>query len=263
MNFNNKTVWITGASSGIGEALAYEFSRQGAKLVLSARNEAELQRVAKSCNGGDAIIQTLDLGDHASLPGVVQKVLSQAGQVDILVNNGGISQRALAKDTNFEVDKKLIDVNLLGTIALSKALLPHFLHRKSGHFVVITSMMGKFGAPMRSSYAAAKHGLHGFFDTLRAESWRENVKVTLVCPGFVKTNISINALTADGSAQGKMDGATGKGLDPDDLAKKIVRDVYRGKREVAYSGAREMLALYLKRFFPGILASIVEKVKTT
>jgi short-subunit dehydrogenase len=124
-------------------------------------------------------------------------------------------------------------------------------------------MMGKFGAPMRSSYAAAKHGLHGFFDTLRAESWRENVKVTLVCPGFVKTNISINALTADGSAQGKMDGATGKGLDPDDLAKKIVRDVYRGKREVAYSGAREMLALYLKRFFPGILASIVEKVKTT
>lgn len=262
MNFNNKTVWITGASSGIGEALAYELSRQGAKLILSARNATELNRVASACTG-EVLVQPLDLGDHTSLPGVVEKVLSIAGQVDVLVNNGGISQRALAKDTRFEVDKKLIEVNLLGTIALSKALLPHFLERKTGHYVVVTSMMGKFGAPMRSSYAAAKHGLHGFFDTLRAECWRENVKVTLVVPGYVKTNISLNALTADGSLQGTMDKATSRGLDPADLAKKIVRDVRKGKREVAYSGPREMLALYLKRFFPGILAKIVEKAKTT
>lgn len=262
MHFKNKTVWITGASSGIGEALAYEFARQGAKLVLSARNEAELKRVAAAC-GGETHVQPLDLGDHAGLPGVVEKVLTATGQVDVLVNNGGISQRALAKDTKFEVDKKLVEVNLLGTIALSKALLPHFLQRKTGHFVVITSMMGKFGAPMRSGYAAAKHGLHGFFDTLRAECWRENVQVTLVTPGFVKTNISINALTADGSSQGTMDNATDKGLTPEALARRIVRDVKNGKMETAYGGSREMLALYLKRFFPGLLASIVKKAKTT
>ncbi len=260
-NLQNKTVWITGASSGIGEALAYEFARQGAKLVLSARNEAELKRVAAACPT-EALVQPLDLGDHDSLPGIAEQVLAKVGQLDLLVNNGGISQRALAKDTIFEVDKKMVDVNLLGTIALSKAVLPHFLAKKSGHFVVISSLMGKFGAPMRSGYAAAKHGLHGFFDTLRAECWRENLKVTIVCPGFIRTNISKNALTSDGSKQGTMDEATGKGMTPEALAKKIVKAVRNEKREVNFGGF-ELLAVYLKRFFPGILARIVRTAKTT
>ncbi len=260
-NFQNKTVWITGASSGIGEALAYEFARQGAKLVLSARNEAELKRVAAVCST-EVLVQPLDLGDHASLPGIAEQVLKKTGQLDVLVNNGGISQRALAKDTVFDVDKKMVDVNLLGTIALSKAVLPHFLNKKSGHYVVVSSLMGKFGAPMRSSYAAAKHGLHGFFDTLRAECWRENVQVTIVCPGFIRTNISKNALTSDGSRQGTMDEATGKGMAPEVLAKKIVRDVKKGKREVLYGGT-EVFGVYMKRFFPGILARIVRTAKTT
>ncbi len=262
MHFKDKTVWITGASSGIGEALAYEFARQGARLVLSARNEEALKRVAAACEG-ETIVQPLDLSDYASLPGSVEKVLDRVSRVDLLINNGGISQRSPLRDTLFEVDKKLIEVNLLGTIALSKALLPHFLKRKAGHYVVITSVMGKFGAPMRSGYAASKHGLHGFFDTLRAECWRENVQVTLVTPGYVRTNISINALTADGSVQGTMDDTINRGIDPALLAKKIVRDVWKGKREVAYAAPREMLALYLKRFFPGILARLVERAKTT
>ncbi len=262
MYFKNKTVWITGASSGIGEALAYELAKHEATLILSARDEMNLNRVAYSCGSG-VHVQPLDLADHASLPGIAEKVLAAVGQVDILINNGGISQRALACETRFEVDKKIIDVNLLGTIALSKALLPHFLKRKAGHYVVVTSMMGKYGAPMRSGYAASKHGLHGFFDTLRAECWRENVLVTLVVPGFVKTNISIHALVGDGSLQGTMDEATNTGIPPEKLAKNILRAVQQGKREVAFGGAREMLGLYLKRFFPGILAKVVEKAKTT
>lgn len=261
-HFQNKTVWITGASSGIGEALAHEFARQGARLILSARNEAELQRVADACGRPDTIIQPLDLGNHDSLPGIMQAVLAKAGQVDILVNNGGISQRSLVKNTVFEVDKKLINVNLLGTIALSKALLPHFLERKSGHFVVITSLTGKFGTPLRSSYAAAKHGLHGFFDSLRAEVWRENVQVMLVCPGFISTKVSVNALTGDGSPQGLMDHATGKGLSPDALAKKILRDVLKGKIEVYYGG-RELLGVYVKRFFPNLFARMLRNAKVT
>ncbi|MFQ5445969.1 MAG: SDR family oxidoreductase [Saprospiraceae bacterium] len=262
MHFKNKTVWITGASSGIGEALAYEFARQGANLVLSARNEEALHRVAAACTGVKVSVQPLDLGDLDALPDITRNVFAKTGGVDVLVNNAGLSQRSLVKDTAFEVDQKLVQVNLLGTIALSKSLLPHFLEKKAGHYIVITSLMGKFGAPLRSSYAAAKHGLHGFFDALRAEVWRENVKVTLICPGFVRTNISINALTGDGKSQGTMDDATGKGLSPEVLAGKILKAVRQG-REEAYFGGKEVLAIYLKRFFPGLLSKIVRKAKVT
>lgn len=260
--FDNKTVWITGASSGIGEALAHEFAKKGARLVLSARNEAELQRVAQACRRPDTIIQTLDLGEHDSLPAAVASVLSKAGKVDVLVNNGGISQRSLAKDTKFEVDKKLINVNLLGTIALSKAILPHFLERKSGHFVVITSLTGKFGTQLRSSYAAAKHGLHGFFDSLRAEVWREKVQVTLVCPGFISTKVSLNALTGDGSPQGSMDNATRAGKSPEELAEAIVSAVEKGKYELLFGG-KEVMGVYVKRFFPNLFTNMLRKAKVT
>jgi len=260
MSFKNKTVWITGASSGIGEALAYEFSKQGAKLVLSSRKEADLQRVAEACDT-ECFIQVLDLADHNGMPAVVKKVLAKVGRVDILVNNAGVSQRALAKDAVFDVDKKMIDINLLGTIAISKAILPHFLENKSGHYVVMSSLMGKFSAPLRSGYAAAKHGLHGFFDALRAENYKE-IQVTLVCPGFIRTQISKNALTANGAQQGTMDGATNKGMPPAVLAKKILNAVRKGKQEVIFGG-KEILAVYIKRFFPGLLSRIVRNAKTT
>jgi short-subunit dehydrogenase len=261
-SFANKTVWITGASSGIGEALAHAFAKAGARLILSARNAAELQRVAQACARPDTIVQPLDLADHASLPGIVQQVVAQAGQVDILVNNGGVSQRSLAKDTDFEVDKKLVNVNLLGTICLTKALLPHFLRRKSGHYVTITSLTGKFGTPLRSTYAAAKHGLHGFFDSLRAEVWRDGVQVTLVCPGFISTNVSRNALTGDGSPQGSMDHATRAGVSPESLADAILDAVGKGKYEI-YFGKREVWGVYIKRFFPTLFANRLRTAKVT
>ncbi len=261
--FKNKRVWITGASSGIGEALAIAFAENGAHLILSARNERELNRVAANCVGAASIlVQPLDLENHDEIPKIAEKVLKQVGKVDILVNNGGISQRGLAKDTSLDVDKKMMAVNYFGTVALTRAVLPNMLTHQLGHIVTVTSLMGKFGAPMRSSYAASKHALHGFFDTLRAEMGDAPVKITLICPGFVRTNISKNALTAAGKPQGTMDDATEHGLEPADLARKILRAIENGKRE-AYFGGKEILGVYLNRFFPGWFAGYLKKAKTT
>ncbi|MBU6342143.1 MAG: SDR family oxidoreductase [Bacteroidetes bacterium] len=262
-SFKNKRIWITGASSGIGEALAYAWAQEGAHLILSARNEAELQRVANAAqNAGAAsvIVQTLDLAQHATIPDVVANVLTRCGKIDILVNNGGISQRSRAQDTSLEVDYRIMAVNYFGTVALTKALLPHMLTHQLGHIVTITSLTGKFGSPYRSSYAASKHALHGFFDSLRAELHDAHIYVTLVCPGFVRTNVSINALTGSGSALGTMDEATEKGMSPEYLARKILRAVELQKEEV-YFGGKEVLAVYLKRFFPRYFSKVIRKAK--
>jgi len=261
--FNNKRIWITGASSGIGEALAYAFAQQHANLILSARKEQDLNRVAAACaeaGAASVLVQPLDLARHEAIPDIVDHVLKQVGKVDILVNNGGISQRALAKDTSLDVDKKLMDVNYFGTIALTKALLPGMLTHQLGHIVTITSLTGKFGSPYRSAYAASKHALHGFFDSLRAELSHTPIKVTLICPGFVRTNVSINALTGDGSQLGSMDEATDKGMSPEYLAAKILRAVEAGREEV-YFGGKEVLGVYLKRFFPGHFSRLIQKTK--
>ncbi len=263
--FKNKRVWVTGASSGIGEALAHAFAERGAHLILSARNEQELNRVAAGCtNAGAAsvIVQPLDLAQHDTISGIVDKILKQVGKVDILLNNGGISQRSLAKDTALEVDKKLMSINFFGTVALTKALLPNMLTHQLGHIVTITSLTGKFGTPLRSSYAASKHALHGFFDSLRAELGNTPIFVTLICPGFVRTNVSVNALTADGSKQNKMDDATEHGMLPERLAQKILRAIEQG-REEAYFGGKEVLGVYLKRFFPAWFSRYLKRAKVT
>ena len=262
--FKGKTVWLTGASSGIGEAMAVALAEAGANLILSARRIDKLRAVAERCrqaNGNIKVwVRQLDIADYGSFEDLVPKIIGQSGGVDVLINNAGLSQRSLAKDTELEVDKKLIEVNLLGTIALSKAVLPHFLERKGGHFVVVTSLMGKFGGPWRSSYAAAKHGLHGFFESLRAEVWRNNIYVTLLCPGFVKTDISLNALTADGSPQQKMDERTAAGLTPQQFAKKALKAIAKRKEE-ACIGKSEVMAVYLKRFLPGVFSKVIRKAK--
>lgn len=261
--FKNKRVWITGASSGIGEALATAFAQHGAHLILSSRKEADLQRVAAACEAAGAmsvLVQPLDLADHVSIPGIAQAVLQKVGKIDVLVNNGGISQRALALETTLEVDKKLMEVNYFGTVTLTKAVLPNMLTHQLGRIVTITSLMGKFGSPYRSSYAAAKHALHGFFDSLRAELGEAPIKITLICPGFIKTNISINALTGSGAQLGTMDEATGKGLEPGYLARKILSCIEKGKEE-AYFGGKEILGVYLKRFFPSYLSKLIKKAK--
>ena len=262
MDFKNKKVWITGASSGIGEATAYAFAKEGAHLILSARNEKELLRVKMGCTDAESVeIVRMDIANHEEIFLIAKALIQRIGAIDVLVNNAGISQRSLVKDTDFQVDTHIVNVDLLGTIAVTKAVLPSMLAQKSGQIIVISSLMGKFGAPLRSAYAAAKHGLHGFFDTLRAEVFDDNIKVLMVCPGFVQTNISINAVTADGSKQGTMDEATGKGLTAETVASKILRGVKNGKEEINVGG-REVMGVYLKRFLPRLLSRVVRKAKT-
>ena len=168
MDFQDKVIWITGASSGIGEHLAYAFADQGAKLILSSRNEKELLRVKNNCPDKEQVfLQPLDVTDYHLMPGLARKLQDQFGFINILVNNAGISQRALVKETDFEVDKKIMAVNYLGTVALTKAILPFMLKQQFGQIVVISSVLGKFSVPGRSAYCASKHALHGYFDALR------------------------------------------------------------------------------------------------
>lgn len=263
--FHQKRVWITGASSGIGEALAYAFAERGAQLILSARNEAELHRVAAEAvqhGSKNPLVQPLDLFQHATIPGMVDMVLKQVGKVDILINCGGISQRSRALDTSLEVDKRLMDINFFGTVALTKAVLPSMLTHQLGHIVTVTSLTGKFGSPMRSAYAATKHALHGFFDSLRAELAHTPIRITLVCPGFVRTNISINAFTGSGQPQGTMDDATDKGISAENAARRILRAIEKDKEEIWFGG-KEVLAVYLKRFFPAYFSKVLARAKVT
>lgn len=248
---NNKTVWITGASSGIGEALAYELAAKNCKLILSARNQEALQKVKEKCNSTTEILP-FDLADFDNAKVHVEAAIAIFGKIDVLINNGGVSQRSLLAETDFSVDKKLIEVDYLGTVALTKALLPHFIKNQNGHYVTITSLMGKFGSPYRSGYCGAKHALHGFFDVLRMEHQKDGINVTLICPGFIQTNVAKNALTADGSKQITDDVATQNGMPVSLFAKKLIK-VVEAKKFEAYIGGKEVLGVYLKRFFPKLL----------
>ncbi|MAB49612.1 MAG: short chain dehydrogenase [Flavobacteriaceae bacterium] len=257
MTFDNKVIWITGASSGIGKALVLELSKQNSKLIISSRRETVLNTVKNECQLPEHIkVLPLDLADYKTMPTIIEKAISLFGNVDILINNGGISQRSLIIDTDIEVDKKLMDIDYLGTVALSKALLPHFIAQKSGHFVTVTSLMGKFSSPYRSAYCGAKHALHGFFDALRLEHDKDNIKVTMICPGFVNTNVARNALIGDGSTQNEQDTATENGLDVDVFAKRMLKAIKKQKFE-AYIGKGETKGVYLKRFFPKLLHKVV------
>ncbi len=266
MYFKDKTIWLTGASSGIGKALAIALSKQGARLILSSRNEKQLQLVAEECLQYTSIvsIQALDLENYEKIPSIVEKTLKGFPQIDILINNAGISQRALAKNTQISVDKKIMDINFLGTIALTKAILPSMLKHDLGHIVTITSLVGKFGTPLRSTYAASKHALHGFFDSLRAELQQEkkSIDISLICPGYIKTRITFNAVLGDGSSQNSMDEAQANGMSAERFAQICLKKIQKKKYE-SYIGKKEILGVYLKRFLPKTFAKLISRVKVT
>jgi short-subunit dehydrogenase len=264
MDLEKKVVWITGASSGLGEAMAYEFNKKGNRLILSSRREEELQRVRENCHDYEENVRILplDLMDADSLEGKAEEARGMFGSIDMLINNGGISQRAYAVDSSMETIRKLMEVNFFGSVGLTKAVLPGMIEQKAGHIVVISSVMGKIGTKYRSSYAASKHALHGWFDCLRQEVREHNIDVTLVCPGFVKTNVSKNALTADGTPLNKMGDAHSKAMDPEEFAEKLFPKLARGKDEI-YIGGSEILTIYLKRYMPALLNKILQRIKVT
>jgi len=253
----DQVIWITGASSGIGAELAKQYSKTGSRLILSARRKLALEEVKDLCeNQKNIAILPLDLKDFKAMESHVANAITFFGSIDLLINNGGVSQRSLIAETNFEVYKELMDINYLGTVALSKALLPYFIKQNKGHFTVVTSVMGKYGSPFRSGYCGAKHALHGFFDVLRMEHQKDNIDVTLICPGFVQTNVTINALTGTGESLNHDDPATKNGLEVTLFCKKMISAIDSKKWEVSF-GKKEKLGVFIKRFSQKLLHEIV------
>lgn len=258
MDFQDRRIWITGASSGIGEALALAFHQAGAKLILSARREDELKRVQSACGGEpNTRILPMDVTNAGELPEKTRLALSLFNGIDILVLNAGITQRSRTRETDESVYRRLMEVNFFGPEAMARAVLPSMLAQKSGHIAVISSVAGKFGVPMRSGYSATKFALHGFFEALRAEEERNGVHVTMVCPGYIRTDISLSALRGDGRKHAKMDSDLAHGMPADECAREILQGIARKKKEIIVAAAREKSLVYLKRFFPGLLARMI------
>ncbi|MDX1634349.1 MAG: SDR family oxidoreductase [Marinobacter sp.] len=264
--FRDQVVWITGASSGIGEALAVALAGHGARLVLSARRQDELRRVADRCTDAgldqrSVLVLPLDVTDTDAMPAAVDSVLEHFHQVDLLINNAGLSQRSLCKDTDLSVYRKLLDVDVFGQIALTKAVLPLMLERGQGHIAVTASVAGKVGVPNRTGYCAAKHAVMGFFDALRAEVEDDGIQVSTIVPGFIRTAIAHNALAANGEAFGKDDDYIEGGMDVNEAAQVILAGLARGTREIPVGKGKEMSALWAKRLAPELVFRMTKKLR--
>jgi short-subunit dehydrogenase len=247
---SGKVVWVTGASGGIGEALALGAARRGATLVLTARREAELERVRALCpDPARVAILVADLAALDDADALAARAAAPFGPVDVLVNNAGISQRTAALETDMAAYRRLFEVDFFAPIALTRALLPAMVARGAGHVVVVSSVFGHIAMARRTGYAAAKHALHGWYDCARIELGAAGVRFTLACPGFVATDISRNALGPGGRPWGRVDHDIGKGMPPARCAERIWRAVEQDRPEVLIAGV-ERVAVYLKRFLP-------------
>jgi len=255
--FDGKVCWITGASSGIGEALALALNARGATLILSARNEGHLGRVKEACAAPEKVhIVPVDLEQTASLPAIAESAWHIHGRIDYAFLNAGLAVRDMTVNITPEVLRKVIDTNFMGAAVIARTLLPHMLARKSGTFVVTSSLSGKYGIPKLSAYAASKHALHGFFGSLRAEYAKDGIVVTMVIPGLIRTGISEHALTGSGGAYGKMMTSIAAGMMPDECARQILRGVLKRKNEVIV-GRSEQFTLLINRLFPDLMAWII------
>lgn len=259
-DLRGRNVWITGASSGLGEALAHGFAERGARLLLSARRVERLEQVARDLRGADVQILPLDLADLDALPARARDALAHLGRVDVMVHNAGIGQRALVTESTFDVDRKLLEVNFLGPIALTKALLPAMLAAGGGRFVVISSVLGLLSMKRRAAYCASKHALHGYFNALRAELSAQGIRVLMVCPGHIDSEFSRHALEADGRPHGVDEAGQRSGLTPAACAHETLRALERGADEI-YPAKWESIGVYLNRLAPGLLRRAMANAK--
>ena len=262
--FRGKTAWITGGSSGIGEALAKAFAKSGATVIISSNNPTELERVRNECSENSANVHCVpfDLSDAESIEAVVKEQMSIIKQIDYLVNIGGISQRARIDETPLWLDRKIFEINYFGTIALTKALLPFMIRQRSGYVLATSSISGRFGFPLRSAYSASKQALHGFIETLYLENKKNNLRASIIIPGRVRTAISMHALTPDGKEHGRLDEGQEKGITPEKAAKQIINGIKRNKREILVGGS-ELLMLHIRRYIPWLFFRIADKIKST
>lgn len=234
MKLEGKTIWVTGASSGVGEGMARVFHREGANVIMSAKNEDELEQAAAKMTEGPGQIHLapFDITDHDRREAAASEVLEKFNQLDVLVNNAGISQRSLAKDTGLEVDRRIMEVDFFGPIALAKLVLPRFIEQQSGRFVVTSSVAGKHGVPYRTAYCAAKHALHGFFDTLRIEHYEDHITVTMLVIAGIPSNVATHALTATGEEFGRRDmGGGNSGIMPEDCGERVMQAILNNEQE--------------------------------
>jgi dehydrogenase/reductase SDR family protein 7B len=260
--FEEKVVWITGASSGIGEALVYEFVKLGATIIASSNCKKELSDVRENCGQlkDNVHIACFDLMETDNIADLVKKQIEKFGRIEYLINIGGISQRARVEETPISIDRKIMEINYFGTIALSKAVLPYMIESKRGHILATSSISGRFGFPLRSAYSASKQAIHGFIETVHLENKQNNVRGSVIIPGRVRTDISIHALLPDGSEQGSMDPGQEKGITPEKAAQIIIKGIRRNKREIKVGGS-ELIMLYIRKYFPSIFFNIASKIE--
>jgi len=258
-----RKIWITGASSGIGEACAYEYAARGDSLVLTSSSEERLEAVAEECvrlGASGTLVLPFDFSINEGVEALAEQAWTEAGGIDVLFLNAGISQRTSVEDTSMEMVRKIMEVDFFGPVALAKAVLPRMVASGGGSIAVTTSIAGRFGFPLRCGYSSAKHALYGFFETLQAEYGTKGIFVTIVCPGRVRTDISLRALDRGGVPHGKMDPGQDGGISPQKAACRIVRAIDSQKREVLVGG-RELMMVYVKRFLPGLCARLAAGIK--
>ena len=262
MDFTNKTIWITGASSGMGRTVSILLSTKNTILILSDIDQKGLEDVGKTCrNNGSAVhLVPMDLGDEKSIESAVKEVLSNNLKVDGLYHFAGISQRSLVSETPLFVDRKIFEINFFGAVALTKAILPEMIKNGGGQIAVTSSLVGKFGFPLRSAYSATKHALHGFYESLRAENKHNNILVTVLIPGRDQTNSSLHALTKDGKTHGKMDEGQNTGISAEKAAKIICKGLERNKKEVLVGG-KELIMVHIRRVLPSLYYYLSSRIK--
>lgn len=261
-SLEGKVVWITGASSGIGKALAAECALQGAQVVLSARRLEELEKVRISLLNPDHHISVaMDITDEAQVRHAYEHVLDEKGRIDWLINNAGLSQRALIADTTMQTERAIMEIDYFSQVFLTKLVLPTFLAQKSGRIAYISSVAGLLGTQYRASYSAAKAAIHMWANSLRAEVAQDGVNVSVIFPGFVKTNVSFNALNGAGKAQAHQDEAIENGLEADDFAQKTVSALLKGQEYIVVGGHKEKLGVLVSRLSPSTLYKMIRKMK--
>lgn len=257
-HFQGKVIWITGASSGIGEEMCYQFSDLGAKLIISARNEGKLKRVNSQLprNPGSAKVLPIDLENLSELPDKAKEALSFYGRIDILINNAGMAIRDFTINTSIETDQKLMNINYFGAVVLTKSLLPSFISQKSGQLVVVSSLSGKYGVPKLATYSAPKHALHGFFESLRSELVDSGIFISILIPGIIQTEITAHAVMGQRENYGKLETAFKKAYPTEKAVREMIRAISKQKEEF-YVGGMEGFTLWLNRFSPWLLRRFI------
>jgi len=263
MNYKDKTVWITGASSGIGAALTKQFALEGARVIISSHEAEELEGVRSDLESFSPDVHSVvfNLGKPEEVQAAAESVLKKFGRVDVLMNNGGITTRTEALETTLEIDRRVMEIDYFSGIILTKTLLHGMIENGYGHIGITSSIAGKFGWPLRSAYAAAKHALFGFYKSLWAEYHRKGIRVTLFSPGRVRTNISIHALEKDGKEHGKMDPGQANGITPEKCARKMIRAMKRNRKDVLIGGP-ELVMVWIHKYCKWLYYRLVNRITT-